>query len=127
VWQASFTNGGKQGKIGDVPAEHAPKGHSVTPSPCAALGMHVVTSMCPYTDLEGGKLSVQTLVLVSFLLGLLGPDVVAGWLLRPWVPTTRALAQLGLRVAVHSLDLVGALPQVWRAGGVERGLGNLGG
>ena len=44
-----------------MPAEHAPRGHSVTPSPCAALGMHVVTSMCPYTDLEGGKLSVQTL------------------------------------------------------------------
>ena len=49
----------RQGKISDVPAEHTPKSHLLLPSPCATLGMHVVASMCPYTDLEEGELSVH--------------------------------------------------------------------
>ena len=110
-----------------MPAERTPKGHLVTPSPCANLGMHVVASMCPYTDLEGGKLSVQTLVLVNFLLGLLGPVVVAGWLLMPWVPITSVLAQLGLRVVSTRLIWSEHLPESGRQGRRGKGVSNLGG
>ena len=67
----------KQGKISDVPAEHTPKSHLLLPSPCATLGMHVVASICPYTDLEEGELSVHSFlipntarVVLLFLLSL---------------------------------------------------------
>ena len=62
AWAASFAIWSGQRKINDVEAEHATEGRLVTPNTSATLGTHVVASPASHGALEGGGLSVRSLV-----------------------------------------------------------------
>ena len=53
-------------KINYVDAENATEGRLVTPNTSATLGMHVVASPASHGALEGGGLSVRSLVVVNY-------------------------------------------------------------